>query len=127
MIERVWAIEFASLWIDAFNSHDLNRIFELYEDDFEMKSIYIIDKMNVESGVLNGKREVQPYWEKALEPGSTLEFKLIDVFIGVDSVVLYYESIGRNMVCETFTFSGRGKIKSGCSQHGESYPSQHLK
>jgi ketosteroid isomerase-like protein len=120
MIDRQWAMAFAQKWIDAFNSHDLETIFSLYEDDFEMTSPYIVERMGIVSGVLKGKESVRPYWQKSLSADPPLKFELIDVFVGVNSVVVYYKNIGRKMVCETFTFSENGKVISGCSQHGKS-------
>jgi ketosteroid isomerase-like protein len=119
MIDKDWAAEFAKTWIDAFNSNDLECIFELYEDDFTMTSPFIAERMGVESGVLVGKENIRPYWEKSLAIHPPLIFSLIDVFVGVSSIVVYYENIGRILVCETFTFSNSGMISSGCSQHGK--------
>jgi len=119
MIDREWAVEFAERWIAAFNSHNLDSIFELYEDDFTMTSPFIAERMGIERGVLVGKENVRPYWENSLAVDPPLTFLLIDVFVGVSSIVVYYENIGRKVVCETFTFSKSGKVSSGCSQHGE--------
>ncbi|MEM7799063.1 MAG: nuclear transport factor 2 family protein [Chloroflexota bacterium] len=124
MIDQAWAVDFAEKWIAAFNSHDLDRIFELYDDRFEMRSPYIISRMGLESGRLVGKEQVRPYWSKSVGPESTLRFELIDVFVGVDSVVVYYKSAGAKYVCETFQFNPDGKVISGCSQHGRSIESE---
>ena len=120
MIDRDWAIKFAIEWIESFNSHNLERIFALYEDDFEMTSPYIIERMGVSNGKLKGKDQIRPYWQKSLDADPSLKLELIDIFVGVDSVVIYYKNVGRKMVCETFKFSDNGKVISGCSQHGKS-------
>lgn len=122
MISEAWAREFAGKWIEAFNGGDLEKIFSLYEDDFTMTSPYIIERMGVKSGSLIGKESVRPYWEKSLSLRPPLKFNLIDVFVGVSSVVIYYENVGRRMVCETFTFSENWRVSSGCSQHGNVLP-----
>jgi hypothetical protein len=119
MIDKDWAAEFAKTWIAAFNSHDLDSIFDLYEDNFMMTSPFIAERMGIESGALVGKGNVRPYWEKSLAIHPPLVFSLIDVFVGVSSIVVYYENVDRKMVCETFTFGNSGKISSGCSQHGK--------
>ena len=119
MIDKEWAAEFAEKWIAAFNSNDLDCIFELYEDDFTMTSPFITERMGFESGILVGKQNVRPYWEKSLAIDPPLIFSLIDVFVGVSSIVVHYENVGRKMVCESFTFSNSGKVSSGCSQHGK--------
>ncbi len=120
MIEKNWAMAFANEWIAAFNSHDLERIFVLYDNDFEMTSPYIIERMGVKSGVLNGKDQVTPYWLPAIKAEPPLQFELLDLFVGVDTLVIYYKSVGRKMVCETFKFNPEGKVISGCSQHSVS-------
>lgn len=121
MLDRQFAEKFSKKWIEAFNSHDLDRIIELYDDDFTMESPYIRARMGVESGVLKGKAAVRSYWQKSLALDPPLKFQLIDVFLGVSSVVLLYENIGRKLVCETFTFDHLGKVTSGCSQHGPEF------
>ena len=113
-----FAAEFANKWIEAFNSHDIEVIFDLYDDDFIMESPYIQERMNIESGILKGKKELRSYWENSLALTPPLKFKLIGVFVGASSVTIHYESIGRKMVCETFKFNKQGKVISGCSQHG---------
>ena len=87
-----------------------------------MSSPYIKDRMGIESGVLKGKDNIRPYWEKSLAVDPPVKFELIDVFTGMSSIIIYYKSIGRKMVCETLTFNEQGKIMSGNSQHGMSLP-----
>lgn len=118
MIERDWAHQFADQWIAAFNSHDLERISSFYTDDFTMTSPSIRDRMEVASGTMKGKDEARLYWEKSLALQPPLLFVLKGVFVGIDTVVVHYESINRKLVCETFTFNSQGRITSASSQHG---------
>ncbi len=111
------AKDFATQWIDAFNAHDLDSIFTLYDDDFTMTSPYIVERMGVENGQLKGKDNIKPYWSMALTAQPPLLFELIDVFVGVSSVIIYYRSVGRQCVCESFTFNNEGKVIAGVSQH----------
>ena len=66
MIEEGWAKAFAHEWIEAWNSHDLERIMSHYTDDFEMSSPFIIELMGEPGGKLRGKASIRPYWEKGL-------------------------------------------------------------
>jgi hypothetical protein len=118
VVTKEFAEEFSVKWIDAFNSRDLDKIFDLYDDGFSMKSPYIQERMGITSGVLVGKEPVRPYWVKSLAIDPPIQFKLICAYVGVDSVIVHYENVGRKLVCETFTFNNEGKIISGCSQHG---------
>src|SRR5262245_12032938 len=79
MIDRDWAERFASEWIDGWNSHDLERIFSHYTDDFEMSSPFIVEMMKVPSGVLRGKVAIRPYWTAALERKPPIKFELLGV------------------------------------------------
>jgi ketosteroid isomerase-like protein len=117
MIDSEWAKRFSNKWIDAWNSHDLEIIFDLYDDEFEMSSPYIVSKMDIESGTLKGKTQIRPYWKKALAQTPPIGFVLNNVLVGVDTVIILYQSIGRKIVCETFTFNSQGKVISGVSQH----------
>ncbi|MEX1033762.1 MAG: nuclear transport factor 2 family protein [Cellvibrionaceae bacterium] len=117
-LTREFAEKFANSWIEAWNAHDLKRIFSLYEDDFRMSSPYISERMGVPAGALIGKDNIRPYWEKSLQLDPPIRFVLEDIYLGVSSIVLQYKSVGRRRVCETFTFGESGKVTSGCSQHG---------
>ena len=59
MIDRDWAEAFAREWINAWNAHDLERIFLPYSDDFEMASPLIVERMGVPTGTLKGKAAVR--------------------------------------------------------------------
>ena len=44
MIDHAFAADFAREWIAAWNSHDLERIFAHYTDDFSMSSPLIVQR-----------------------------------------------------------------------------------
>lgn len=117
MLDNDWAQQWAQEWIAAFNSHDLDRIFALYDNEFTMHSPYIIERMGQPSGQLTGKKAVAPYWQKSLALQPPIQFELIDVFVGVAQLSVVYRNIGRKVVCESFRFNADGKVIWGCSQH----------
>ena len=119
MITAAWAQEFALEWIAAWNSHDLERILSHYTDDFEMSSPLIVERMGEPSGKLRGKEQIRPYWQKGLAALPPLRFELIDVFAGVDSIVIYYRSINRKMACETLFFNAQREIIRGVAHYGK--------
>ncbi len=118
MIDLAWAHGFAQEWITAWNSHDLERILSHYTEDFEMSSPLIIERMQEPSGKLKGKEQVRPYWQKGLAALPPLQFELLDVFSGVDSIVIHYRSIGRKMVCEVLFFNAQGLATRGVAHYG---------
>jgi aryl-phospho-beta-D-glucosidase BglC (GH1 family) len=92
MIDGEFAQEFAREWIEAWNAHDLERIFSHYRDDFEMSSPLIIERMNEPSGVLKGKAAIRPYWQRGLAAQPPLHFELDFVTCGVASITLVYRN-----------------------------------
>jgi hypothetical protein len=92
-IDREWAEAFAREWIDAWNAHDLERIFSHYVDDFEMTSPLIVQRMGIESGHLKGKDAIRPYWGQGLARSPPLRFDLLDVMVGVNSIGIRYKSV----------------------------------
>ncbi|OIQ88050.1 snoaL-like domain protein [mine drainage metagenome] len=119
MIDLAWAHEFAREWIESWNSHDIERILSHYTDDFEMSSPLIIERMQEPTGKLKGKDKIRPYWQKGLAAMPPLKFELLGVFAGVDSVVIYYRSIHRKMVCETLFFNMQRQVVRGAALYGD--------
>lgn len=88
MTDREFAERFAAEWIEAWNSHDLDRILAHYEDDFEMSSPKIVQLMGEASGKLRGKAAIGAYWRKGLQMLPDLHFELKQILIGADSLTI---------------------------------------
>jgi ketosteroid isomerase-like protein len=109
VISAEFAERFAHEWIEAWNSHDLERILSHYSDDFVMSSPRIAVVVGEPSGVLRGKEAIRAYWRRALDLVPTLHFELIETFVGADGVVLHYQGV-RGRAAEVFFFDAHGKV-----------------
>ena len=109
-IDKAFADRFASEWIEAWNSHDLNRVLAHYAENFEMSSPYVVQIAGEPSGTLRGKPAVAAYWKKALELVPDLKFELIRVLAGVDSLTLYYRGARGRWVAEVVHFGPDRKV-----------------
>ena len=87
-MDRTAAEHFAEEWVAAWNSHDLERILVHYHEDFEMASPLIVRLAGERSGKLRGKSAIRECWRRALAAAPQLQFELLNVFAGVDSVVI---------------------------------------
>ncbi len=112
--------EFAKEWIDAWNSHDLDRILSHYSDDFEITSPMIRVATGMETGMLSGKENIRQYWATALKKLPGLNFELVDVASSVDSVALYYKSVMGKMSIEVMFFNEAGKVCKVVAHYTES-------
>ncbi|HBV16239.1 nuclear transport factor 2 family protein [Chryseobacterium carnipullorum] len=101
---------FAEEWINAWNSHDLDKILFHYADDIEVTTPMITLAAGGKENTLKGKNDVWEYWKKALEKFPDLNFELIKSTAGVNSVALYYKSIMDKYAVEVMFFDDEGKI-----------------
>ena len=112
ILDRKFAEAFATEWIAAWNSHDLERILSHYTEDFEMSSPGIVKLSGEPSGTLKGKQAVGAYWARALALQPNLRFELITILAGVSSIVLYYKG-PRGLAAEVFHFDSGGTDSEG--------------
>jgi ketosteroid isomerase-like protein len=117
IIDARWAKAFADEWIAAWNAHDLERIFTHYTDDFEMTSPLIVERMHELSGTLKGKDALRPYWQMGLDAVPPLRFELIDVFVGVRSITLYYRRASGITAAEVLVFNDQGLVVRGSAHY----------
>jgi hypothetical protein len=104
------AHEFAKEWIEAWNSHDLDRILTHYSDDVEITTPMIKIALGNDSGSLKGKEAVGVYWRQALIKLPDLHFELIDVAASMNSVAVYYRSVMNKNTIEVMFFNKDGKV-----------------
>jgi hypothetical protein len=97
-------------WIDAWNSHDLDRIMAHYCDDVELVSPIVIKLTGRSDGTVRGKAMLREYFARGLEAYSTLHFHFVRLYPGVRSCVLEYRSINGLMSAELMEFDAKGKI-----------------
>jgi ketosteroid isomerase-like protein len=119
IIDRAFARAFATEWIAAWNSGDLERIFALYADDFEMRSPLIAERGFSPTGVLRGKAAIRPYWGGGITAAAPpLEFELIDAYAGVHTIAIHYRSVGRKHVIEIIELDDQRRAIRGSACHG---------
>ena len=117
MISEQEALTFSREWVEAWNSHDLDRIMSHYAKDFEMTSPFIATIMQEPSGTIMGKENVRAYWAKALKKIPDLNFKLIDVLVGLDSIIIYYYGVLGKRSAEVLFFDSSYKVKRGVAHY----------
>jgi hypothetical protein len=111
-LESVEALEFASSWAQGWNSHDLNRIMSHYADDVVFTSPVAARLMEGSRGVVRGKDALRAYFAEGLRRIPDLHFELVDVYSGIDALVINYRNQLGHLVNEVLTFSD-GLIVAG--------------
>jgi ketosteroid isomerase-like protein len=119
MITPEQARSFAHEWIEAWNSHDLDRILSHYTDDFEMSSPFIASFIGEPSGTLRGKENVGAYWRNALERIPDLRFELIEVLTGANSLTIYYKAVLGKLGAEVFFLNEDGRAWKAMAHYSD--------
>jgi hypothetical protein len=97
-------------WVDAWNSHDLERILEHYADEVTLTSPVAAERLGDPSGTVRGKSALKAYFELGLKAYPELHFDLVDVMWGVSSVVLYYVNQRGTMTGEVMELGPGGRV-----------------
>jgi len=116
MLDKTFAERFATEWIAAWNSHDLDRVLSHYANDFEMSSPIIAQIAGEPSGKLKGKKAVGAYWSSGLKLIPDLHFELVSTLVGATSITLYYKG-HRGMVAEVFIFGPDEKVTAAFAHY----------
>jgi hypothetical protein len=110
--------KFATEWIAAWNSHDIERIMSHYDESLKFSSPKLAAFIPSSGGKLNGREAVRSYWVRALAAQPGLHFELVAVLKGVESVVIHYKGTGGKLCAEFFVFSEDGSVVESHA-HGE--------
>ncbi len=106
--DEAWTL--AEHWVAAWNAHDLDSIMAHYEDAVELTSPVAARLLGAADGKVVGKKNLRAYFQRGLAAYPELQFHLVDVLWGVDSVVLYYTNQSGNRTAEFMELSADGKV-----------------
>ncbi len=109
-LDREKAEDLAREWVEAWNSHDLDRILAHYADSIEFASPFVAAIAGVASGKLRGKAALRDYFAKGLARYPSLHFRLLSVLAGVRSVTVCYESVNDLDGAEVMELDGEGRV-----------------
>ena len=110
------ASAFAAAWIEAWNARDVEAVLRHYADDVVFTSPTAVRFVPESGGTVRGKDALRRYWTVALEANPDLHFELVDVYVGVDTIVLHYRNQAGAAVSEVLTFRD-GLVVVGHATH----------
>jgi hypothetical protein len=113
---------FATDWISAWNSRDLERILGHYTSDVEFTSPFIKRLMNSDRRELRGIAVLRVYFTRALNAYPDLRFALRRVYVGSETLVIEYQSVGDRLAAEMMQFNEAGLIVRVCAHYAAAHP-----
>lgn len=107
-----FARQFAQEWVDAWNSHDLDRILAHYDDEVILISPVALGLLKNGDGSVQGKSALRDYFSLGLKAFPDLRFDLIDVLWGMETVVVVYgNNVRSSKSAEVMQFGPAGKVR----------------
>ncbi|VAW32097.1 hypothetical protein MNBD_CHLOROFLEXI01-5326 [hydrothermal vent metagenome] len=110
MLTEKQAKTLANHWIESWNTHDLEQIMSHYDENIILISPVAATILNDPIGVIFGKTALRAYFKKGLEAYPELNFQLIDVLWGLNSVMLYYINQKGTKTAEFMEIGLTGKV-----------------
>ena len=109
-LQEEFARHFAQDWVNAWNSHDIDRILDHYDDEIILISPVAL-KLLSGDGRVQGKSALRNYFLRGLAAYPDLHFDLTGVLWGVETIVVSYSNNVRgNKTAEVMQISPTGKV-----------------
>ena len=110
-LQPSFARKFAQDWVDAWNSHDLERILDHYDDDVILTSPVALKLLNGD-GTVQGKAALRDYFLRGIQAYPNLHFDLIEVLWGTETIVLlYFNNVRGSKTAEVLLLNSAGRIR----------------
>jgi hypothetical protein len=91
-LQGAFARGFAQDWVEAWNSHEMDRIMAHYDEQVILISPVALNLLKSGDGVVRGKAALREYFLRGIQAYPALHFELIDVLWGVETIVVYYSN-----------------------------------
>ncbi len=83
-------LSIAHSWFEAFNSHNLEKLLSLYDDDAEHYSPKLKIKHPETNGLVVGKTALRNWWQNAFESLPSLHYKVTSLTSNPERVFMEY-------------------------------------
>ena len=104
------AMEFATEWVEAWNSHDLERIISHYAETLHYCSPLVLERIPGSDGVIRDRATLRSYVQTGLSKNPALQFTFREVLLGAHGIALCYDNARGGLTTEYFEFDANGKV-----------------
>lgn len=77
-------------WFDAFNSHNLEQLLSLYDDEAQHFSPKLKIRKPETNGLVIGKQAMREWWQDAFDHLPTLNYKVTSLTANHDRIFMEY-------------------------------------
>jgi predicted SnoaL-like aldol condensation-catalyzing enzyme len=84
------SLSIAHAWFEAFNSHNLEKLISLYDDEANHFSPKLKIRHPETNGLVTGKEALEEWWKDAFERLPSLHYKVTSLTANSDRVFMEY-------------------------------------
>jgi ketosteroid isomerase-like protein len=95
-------------WIDAWNTHDIDRIMGHYADEVEFTAQTVVTRWNKADGKLKGKEELQQHFSKGLTLAPGIHFTVEEILYAPSGYAVLYRRENGNRVLDAVELNEAG-------------------
>jgi hypothetical protein len=95
-------------WIEAWNTHDLERIMHHYADDVEFTAQTVIARWGKADGKLKGKEELKLHFSKGLTLAPDIHFTVEEILWAPNGYAVLYHRENGNRVLDAVELNEEG-------------------
>lgn len=114
-------LSIAHLWFEAFNTHNLEKLLSLYDDEAQHFSPKLKIRNPETNGLVSGKIALHDWWQDAFDRLPSLHYKVTSLTSNADRVFMEYvrtvETEQDMLVAEVLEIK-EGKIIASRVYHG---------
>lgn len=82
--------DIARLWFEAFNTHDLEKLLSLYDDNAQHYSPKLKMRLPETKGIMNGKHALRNWWQEAFNSLPSLKYEVLKLTADDAQVFMEY-------------------------------------
>ncbi len=82
--------QIATAWFEAFNSHDLEKLLSLYDDQAQHYSPKLKARLPETQGLIKGKASLRDWWQDAFQRLPSLRYEVVKLTADDEQVFMEY-------------------------------------
>lgn len=110
MLSRARAEKLAAEWAQAINRRDLEALLALYAPEVEFTSPFVVQLLKDSGGTLRGRENLRMYYTLGLSLFPDLTVTVLQVYTGVNSLVVIYRGADELLAAEMMLLDGEERI-----------------
>jgi ketosteroid isomerase-like protein len=101
-------VEIINDWVDAWNSHDLERIMHHYANTVEFIAQTVVSRWDKANGKLKGKEELRLHFSKGLALAPNIHFTIEEILWAPNGYAVLYHRENGNRVLDAVELDEAG-------------------